>query len=123
MFHPHRWKPLGSVIPIPEMGSSGSIMEAGVAEPAHKRWYKTARWQRLRARQLASEPLCAMCHPRVTSATVCDHKEPHRGDEVKFWTGPFQSLCASCHNSDKQRIEKGGKPRPRIGPDGWPESE
>lgn len=92
-------------------------------EPEHKRWYKTWRWQKLRERQLDAEPLCAMCWPRVTRATVCDHKEPHRGDEEKFWAGPFQSLCASCHNSDKQRIEKGGTPKPRIGVDGWPEVE
>lgn len=90
-------------------------------EPVYKRWYKTARWQRLRAAQLAEHPLCAMCLPKPTVATVCDHKEPHRGDEVKFWSGPFQSLCKPHHDSDKQRIEKGGKPKPVIGIDGWPE--
>ena len=82
--------------------------------------YGTARWQRLRDRQLWDEPLCAMCK-QPTPATVCDHVEPHKGDEEKFWNGPFQSLCAEHHNSDKQRIEKGGKPKPRIGKDGWPE--
>lgn len=53
-------------------------------------------------------------------ATVCDHVDPHRGDEVKFFSGPFQSLCADCHDTDKQRIERGGKARPVIGADGWP---
>jgi 5-methylcytosine-specific restriction protein A len=91
-----------------------------MAEPEHKRWYKTARWQRLRLEQLRREPLCAMCLPRPTPATVCDHEKPHRGDAQAFWSGPFQSLCASHHNSDKQRIEKGGKPKPVIGIDGWP---
>lgn len=86
----------------------------------HKAWYKTYRWQKLRARQLATEPLCAMCLPICTIATVCDHIEPHRGDPELFWNGPFQSLCATHHNSDKQRIEKGGKPRVDIGEDGWP---
>jgi len=86
-------------------------------KPAHDRWYKTARWQRLRSHQLQREPLCAMCK-RI--AEVCDHIEPHKGDEQRFWQGPFQSLCASCHNSDKQRMEHGNKPRPRIGIDGWP---
>ena len=91
-------------------------------EPVHKRWYKTARWQRLRAMHLAGEPLCRMCkvERRTTPATVCDHVEPHRGDWDKFWAGPFQSLCKQHHDSDKQRIEKGGKARPRIGLDGWP---
>jgi 5-methylcytosine-specific restriction protein A len=93
----------------------------GQSEPAYKRWYKTARWQRLRAQQLLDQPLCVMCKPRLVAATVCDHEHPHRGDEELFWSGPFQSLCASHHNSDKQRMEKGGKPKPTIGRDGWPE--
>lgn len=88
-------------------------------EPPHRRWYKTARWQRLRAAQLQAYPLCAMC-PGVVPATICDHVQPHRGDETKFWTGPFQSLCKPCHDSDKQRIENGNKPKARIGADGWP---
>ena len=82
--------------------------------------YNTARWQRLRLQQLRKEPLCAMCLPRYVPATVCDHVEPHRRDMEKFWSGPFQSLCAEHHNSDKQRIEKGGKPKVRIAADGWP---
>lgn len=93
--------------------------------PAYKAWYKTARWQRLRASHLADNPLCVMCwnEGRTTIATICDHEKPHRGDETKFWAGPFQSLCASHHNSDKQRIEKGGKPKPRISLSGWPEGD
>ncbi len=93
-----------------------------MTEPAHKRWYKTSRWQRLRAQVLTANPLCAMCKAkgRYFPATVCDHVEPHRGDETKFWTGPFQGLCKACHDSDKQRIEKGGRARVEIGLDGWP---
>lgn len=92
-----------------------------MAEPEYKRWYKTARWQRLRASQLSEEPLCAMCKPHITVATVCDHQRRHRGDETAFWAGPFQSLCKPCHDSDKQRIENGSKPRQRISASGWPE--
>jgi hypothetical protein len=51
---------------------------------------------------------------------VCDHVEPHRGDLDKFWSGPFQSLCAECHNVDKQRIENGSDAKPFVGLDGWP---
>jgi len=77
-----------------------------------RRWYKTARWQKRRAAQLASEPLCAICLAagRVTAATVADHIEPHRGDPVKFWEGALQSLCDEapwrCHSSVKQREER-----------------
>lgn len=93
------------------------------AEPAHKRWYKTSRWQKLRTTHLAAEPLCRMCweqDKRATQATICDHIEPHRGNEEAFWAGPFQSLCKPHHDSDKQRMERGGKPKPKIGLDGWP---
>jgi 5-methylcytosine-specific restriction protein A len=93
-----------------------------MAEPEFKRWYKTSRWQKLRARQLRLEPLCRMCKPRATPATVCDHVERHRGDPVKFWAGPFQSLCKPCHDRDKQTIERGGVVKVPVGNDGWPAS-
>lgn len=84
--------------------------------------YNDVQWRKLRARQLRDDPLCRMCKARgqITLATICDHIEPHKGDIEKFWAGPFQSLCKPCHDSDKQRIEKGGKPKPFIGLDGWP---
>lgn len=74
-------------------------------------WYTTPRWRALRARQLRLQPLCVFCQKagRITEATVCDHVEPHRGDEARFWAGPFQSLCQSCHSSTKQRMEQGGR--------------
>jgi 5-methylcytosine-specific restriction enzyme A len=91
-------------------------------EQPWRRWYSTARWRNLRKRQLRIEPHCRMCRKegRLELATVCDHVEPHRGDLVKFWSGPFQSLCTPHHNRDKQSLEKGGKPRQAIGADGWP---
>lgn len=90
--------------------------------PAYKRWYKTARWQKLREQVLAQQPLCVMCERagKVEVATVCDHIEPHRGDEAKFWAGPFQGLCKRCHDSDKQRMEKSGRLTVTFGVDGWP---
>jgi 5-methylcytosine-specific restriction enzyme A len=85
--------------------------------------YNTSRWQRLRLLQLEAHPLCKFCEDRgqVTPANVCDHVEPHKGDLAKFWQGPFQSLCKRCHDSDKQRMERGGKAKPKTGLDGWPE--
>ena len=71
--------------------------------------YATPRWRKLRAAQLLNQPLCEMCkeHDKVTAADTVDHKEPHRGDMEKFWAGPFQSLCGTCHSSHKQREENG----------------
>lgn len=73
-------------------------------------WYHTTRWRKRRAYQLADEPLCRMCEDqgRITEATVADHIEPHNGDYDKFWHGKLQSLCATCHNVRKQRIERSG---------------
>lgn len=81
----------------------------------HRKWQKTYRWQKLRAKQLHDEPLCRMCEAEgaVTIATVCDHIEPHRGDEAKFWAGPFQSLCSTHHSREKQREEQGTRPTRR----------
>jgi 5-methylcytosine-specific restriction enzyme A len=88
---------------------------------AYRRWYKTSRWQKLRAQQLKSEPLCRMClvQHHYTPANVCDHIEPHKGDPIKFWSGPFQSLCKRHHDSTKQSQER-GRQRAEIGLDGWP---
>lgn len=79
-------------------------------KPAHHALYKTARWLRIRERQLRTNPLCLFCQQfgRITKATVCDHVIPHRGDVRKFYAGPFQSLCKRCHDSHKQSEEAGG---------------
>jgi hypothetical protein len=59
---------------------------------------------------------------RITPATICDHVTPHGGDNMKFWRGKLQSLCATHHSAGKQRIEKRGYDT-RIGEDGWPTDE
>lgn len=72
--------------------------------------------------QLTSNPLCWLCLARGmrTIATVCNHAERHNGDPVRFWSGPFNSMCADCHDTDQQRIENGGRARQAVGEDGWP---
>ncbi|MFW2562465.1 HNH endonuclease [Acinetobacter baumannii] len=67
------------------------------------------RWQKARERFLRLNPLCVYCerNNRVTVATVVDHITPHKGDQTIFWDeSQWQSLCASCHSSTKQREEK-----------------
>ena len=77
---------------------------------------------RLRAAQLAAQPLCFMCRQRGVDrpASVCNHATRHNGDQTAFWSGPFNSLCKSCHDTDQQRIENGGKARPMLDAEGWP---
>jgi len=72
-------------------------------------WYGTARWHRIRARQLAVQPLCQRCMARgeVVAASVVHHVDAHRGDPARFWGGPFESVCKPCHDSDIQAEERG----------------
>lgn len=86
-------------------------------------WYGLARWQRLREAQKRKQPICERCAERgvVTPATVAHHKVPHKGDPSLFWDHDnLASSCAPCHDIDEQRIERGGRARQDVGPDGWP---
>lgn len=69
------------------------------------------KWQQARAGYLRKHPLCAHCRKqgRITPATVVDHITPHKGDMSLFWDSKnWQPLCKACHDSWKQRLEKGG---------------
>lgn len=79
------------------------------AAQQYRRLYRTKRWQQTRARQLSVHPLCAMCLPRVTPATVCDHTDKDsKKTEEGFFAGPFQSLCKTHHDGAKQKQERRG---------------
>lgn len=90
---------------------------------AYRKLYKTARWQRIRAAQLAKHPVCARCRAKghITAATVCHHTDPE-SKKTDFFRGPFASLCATCHDGPTQSEEKLGFSR-EIGNDGWPVDE
>lgn len=85
--------------------------------------YRTARWQRVRAAQLAAHPLCWRCESRgrITAATVCNHTKGHPEGETEeqFWRGPFDSQCATCHSGDQAREER-GKGEKGCDASGWP---
>lgn len=72
--------------------------------------YDLKAWKVRRKQQLVDHPLCVFClaQDRYTGATVADHVEPHKGDVESFLCGALQSLCKSCHDGAKQRIEKRG---------------
>ncbi|MCZ4351544.1 HNH endonuclease [Roseovarius aestuarii] len=75
-----------------------------------RRWYKTARWQRLRWSVLVRDLFtCQMCSKVEldTSLLVADHTVRHRGDADLFWDETnLQCLCKHCHDSHKQRAER-----------------
>lgn len=59
---------------------------------------------------LAQHPLCVRCEQRgrIESATVVDHKVPHRGDPALMWDEQnWQALCKPCHDH-KTVTEDGG---------------
>ncbi|MDR3495307.1 MAG: HNH endonuclease [Ancalomicrobiaceae bacterium] len=93
----------------------------GRSYPHIRKLYYTPRWKEIRRRQLQSEPNCRMCAKagKTVRAAVCDHVDPHRGDEAKFWAGPFQSLCETHHSVAKQIEETRGYST-EVGVDGWP---
>ncbi len=77
-----------------------------------RKWYKTARWRRLRIEIFVRDLYtCQMegCG-RVegdTSRLVCDHDKAHRGDEDRFWDpSNLKTLCKTCHDGLKQRAEQ-----------------
>ena len=76
--------------------------------------YSTVRWQRLRLMQLSREACCRYCDRmgRVTPATLVDHVVPVRKDKSRaFDQENLQSLCYHCHNSIKQKEERGDELR------------
>lgn len=67
-------------------------------------------WLRLSRHCLREEPLCRYCAERgiVTIATVSDHITPVRvRPDLRLVRSNVQSLCATCHNSTKQKEEQG----------------
>lgn len=75
------------------------------------RLYNNRRWHKLRWMQLSREPLCVYCKDkgRLTPATVADHKVRHHGDEELFFDlKNLQSLCKTCHDSTKKKLEESG---------------
>ena len=75
-----------------------------------RKWYKTARWRKLRSKILERDRFtCCRCNrPQLLSRNlVADHRLPHRGGEDLFWDeGNLQCMCKECHDRHKQREER-----------------
>lgn len=66
-----------------------------------RRWYRQARWKRLRGQVLRDNPLCVECQQeqRVTLATDVHHRVRHEGDVNKFFNRALlEGLCARHHS-------------------------
>ena len=79
----------------------------------YRKWYNTARWQKLRWQVLVDAMFtCAMCGKMEAQSRnlVADHITPHRGNEALFWDrSQIQCLCKSCHDGRKQAMERRGE--------------
>jgi len=76
-----------------------------------RKWYKTARWQRLRLQVFIRDSFTCQCGcGRIegnTSLLVADHKTPHRGSEALFWDDAnIQTMLKACHDGLKQKAEQ-----------------
>jgi 5-methylcytosine-specific restriction enzyme A len=109
----------GSAMPtMPPTFRAGAVQGKQARKQAHdqrrreaqpwRAFYKTAQWLAIRQHKLREQPLCErhLKEGEYVPATVVHHVEPHRGDWGKFITGPFESLCEHCHNSDAQSEER-----------------
>lgn len=64
----------------------------------------TRQWEALRAEFIHQHPTCAFCG---APAEHVDHITAHKGNPALFWNwNNLQSLCAHCHNCEKQRQER-----------------
>ena len=70
-----------------------------------------SRWQRERLKFLDKHPLCERCEAegRITTATVVNHRTPHKGDQKLFWDRKnWEPTCKPHHDRDIKREEMGG---------------
>jgi 5-methylcytosine-specific restriction enzyme A len=70
----------------------------------------TAGNKRFRVRRLhylRRHPMCAAC--KRAPATILDHRIPHRGMPLLFWSeANWQGLCVHCHGVKTARENLGG---------------
>lgn len=86
----------------------------------HARGYGS-RWVKLRLQVLRRDQhLCVVCRAagRVRVATEVDHVVPRAKGGTDALAN-LQAICTPCHKA-KTIADAGGKPRVRIGVDGWP---
>lgn len=115
-------KPVLPKVPPPLGHASGELERDRHRDATQpwRAWYKTARWGRLsKAIKVRDLFTCQMCGRLCTAKgeAVADHITPHRGDETLFWNAAnLQCLCKGCHDSAKQREDRGGR---MARADGW----
>jgi 5-methylcytosine-specific restriction enzyme A len=70
----------------------------------------TSRWKKSRKEFMKQHPLCVECKSKavIKAASVEDHIEAHKGDEVLFWNqNNWQALYKKCH--DRKTAKEDGR--------------
>lgn len=101
------------------VGAPASVDEADRSrsrdqDQTWRKWYKTARWQKLRLECLRRDAfICQQTGVALVgkypaqNSPVADHVKPHRGDEGLFFDlDNLQAVSKSYHDKEKQRIER-----------------
>lgn len=72
-----------------------------------RRWYRQARWRRLRALVQREQPFCDDCAAEgfTMVGTEVDHTVPHRGDPHKFFDR--ENLRNKCKRHHSQKTRRG----------------
>ncbi len=87
--------------------------ERDAAAPWRK-WYKTARWQKLREEVLKRDLfICQQTgvlligKRSAPNSPIVDHIKPHRGNPDLFWDrNNLQAVSKAYHDSEKQKQEQ-----------------
>ena len=93
----------------------------------YRRLYQTKQWRLLRGTILTRDSYrCQRCGVTLTNgrsnprSAVVHHKEPHRGNEQRFYDpSNVEAVCWQCHSGAIQSEEVLGYDA-TIGADGWP---
>lgn len=64
--------------------------------------YSSSRWQSLRLRKLAMNPICEVCN-KVPAVAVHHVKQARFNPELHFDLENLQSICHSCHAAESAR--------------------
>lgn len=87
-------------------------------------FYHKQEWYRVRTKVIRASVFCYLCKKKLDKTGKnrihVDHIKPRKKfPELSLDMKNLRACCNTCHNSVKQRLEK-GKRVPEYDADGWP---
>jgi 5-methylcytosine-specific restriction enzyme A len=101
----------------PRVATGRDVSGHSYAGEPWRRWYSTARWERLRQDVFLRDGFTCQCGCRrlilAEPERVADHVREHKGDPRLFWDrNNLQTLWKPHHDGWKQRLERRRAARP-----------